>query len=159
MNYNLSMSINSKVAGNVIKILADLPDFLRKSMLRSKLQDFYLMEETDKHETISLALKAASTIEGCTLSVLMKTWMEVLSEFDGVRITNIIRIYCEEILMNPRAIENLNIESLINVFCSIEDKQSEKLADCLKEVILSFPKRYELLKIIPTPALKILKIE
>jgi hypothetical protein len=153
------MSINSKVAGNIIKILADLPDFLRKSMLRSKLQEFYLMEEPDKHETISLALNAASTIEGSTLSVLMKTWMEVLSEFDGVRITNMIRIYCEEILMNPRAIENLNMESLIDGFCSIEDKQSEKLADCLKEVILSFPKRYELLKIIPEPALKILKIE
>jgi hypothetical protein len=153
------MSINSKVAGNIIKILADLPDFLRKSMLRSKLQEFYLLEDPDKHETISLALNAASTIEGNTLSVLMKTWMEVLSEFDGVRITNMIRIYCEEILMNPRAIENLNIESLIDGFCSIEDKQSEKLADCLKEVILSFPKRYELLKIIPEPALKILKIE
>jgi hypothetical protein len=153
------MSTNSKVARNIIKILADLPDFLRKSMLRSKLQEFYLMEEPDKHETISLALNAASTIEGSTLSVLMKTWMEVLSEFDGVRITNMIRIYCEEILMNPRAIENLNMESLIDGFCSIEDKQSEKLADCLKEVILSFPKRYELLKIIPEPALKILKIE
>jgi hypothetical protein len=153
------MSINSKVAGNIIKILADLPDFLRKSMLRSKLQEFYLLEDPDKHETISLALNAASTIEGNTLSVLMKTWMEVLSEFDGVRITNMIRIYCEEILMNPRAIENLNIECLIDGFCSIEDKQSEKLADCLKEVILSFPKRYELLKIIPEPALKILKIE
>jgi|SRR6187200_114789 hypothetical protein len=153
------MSINSKVAGNIIKILADLPDFLRKSMLRSKLQEFYLMEEPDKHETISLALNAAFTIQGNTLSVLMKTWMEVLSEFDGVRITTMIRIYCEEILMNPRAIENLNIESLIDGFCSIEDKQSEKLADCLKEVILSFPKRYELLKIIPKPALKILKIE
>jgi hypothetical protein len=153
------MSINSKVAGNIIKILADLPDFLRKSMLRSKLQEFYLMEEPDKHETISLALNAAFTIQGSTLSVLMKTWMEVLSEFDGVRITTMIRIYCEEILMNPRAIENLNIESLIDGFCSIEDKQREKLADCLKEVILSFPKRYELLKIIPKPALKILKIE
>ena len=153
------MSINSRVAGNIIKILADLPDFLRKSMLRSKLQEFYLMEEPDKHETISLALNAAFTIQGSTLSVLMKTWMEVLSEFDGVRITTMIRIYCEEILMNPRAIENLNIESLIDGFCSIEDKQSEKLADCLKEVILSFPKRYELLKIIPKPALKILKIE
>ena len=147
------------MAGNIIIILANLPDFLRKSMLRSKLQEFYLMEEPDKHETISLALNAAFTIQGSTLSVLMKTWMEVLSEFDGVRITTMIRIYCEEILMNPRAIENLNIESLIDGFCSIEDKQSEKLADCLKEVILSFPKRYELLKIIPKPALKILKIE
>ena len=114
------MSINSKVAGNIIKILADLPGFLRKSMLRSKLQEFYLMEEPDKHETISLALNAAFTIQGSTLSVLMKTWMEVLSEFDGARITTMIRIYCEEILMNPRAIENLNIEPQVNYqLCNI----------------------------------------
>jgi hypothetical protein len=147
------------MAGNIIIILANLPDFLRKSMLQSKLEEFYLMEDPDKHETITMALTAASKIQVNTLSVLMKTWMEILSEFDGVRITSMIRIYCEEILMNPRAIENLNMESLIDGFCSIEDKQSEKLADCLKEVILSFPKRYELLKIIPKPALKILKIE
>jgi hypothetical protein len=148
------VSINSKIAGNIIKILANLPDFLRKSMLQTKLREFYLMEERDKHETISMALKAASTIEASVLSVLMKTWMEVLSEFDGVRISNMIRIYCEEILMNPKAIENLN-----NVFCSLQDKQKEKLADCLKEVILSFPNRYELLEIIPKPALEILKIK
>ncbi|MGC2429296.1 MAG: hypothetical protein WA421_19855 [Nitrososphaeraceae archaeon] len=147
------------MAGNIIKILANLPDFLRKSMLQTKLREFYLMEERDKHETISMVLKAASTIEASVLSVLMKTWMEVLSEFDGVRISNMVRIYCEEILMNPKAIENLNIESLINVFCSLQDKQKEKLADCLKEVILSFPNRYELLEIIPKPALKILKIK
>jgi hypothetical protein len=153
------VSINSKMAGNIIIILANLPDFLRKSMLQSKLEEFYLMEDPDKHETIIMALTAASKIQVNTLSVLMKTWMEILSEFDGVRITSMIRIYCEEILMNPKAIENLNIESLIDVFCSIQDKQKEKLSDCLKEVILSFPKRYELLKIIPKPALKILKIE
>ena len=117
------------------------------------------MEDPDKHETITMALTAASKIQVNTLSVLMKTWMEILSEFDGVRITSMIRIYCEEILMNPRALENLNIECLIDGFCSIEDKQSEKLADCLKEVILSFPNRYELLEIIPKPALKILKIK
>ena len=147
------------MAGNIIRILANLPEFLRKSMLQSKLQEFYLMEEFDKHETVSMALKAASTMEVSTLSILMKSWMETLSEFDGVKITDMIRIYCEEILMNPKAIENLNIESLIDVFSSIQDKQKEKLADCLKEVILSLPKRYELLKIIPKPALKILKIE
>lgn len=147
------------MAGNIIKILANLPDFLRKSMLESKLQEFYLMEEPDKHETISMALKAASTIEVSVLSILMKTWMEVLSELDGVRITNMIRIYCEEILKNPTTVENLNIESMIYVFSSLQKKQKEKLTDCLKEVILSFPNRYEMLKIIPRPALKILKME
>ena len=147
------------MAGNIIKILANLPDFLRKSMLQSKLQEFYLMEEPDKHETIFMALKAASTIEASVLSVLMKTWMEVLSELDGVRITNMIRIYCEEILKNPTTVENLNIESLTDVFSSLQKEQKERLTDCLKEVILSFPNRCEMLKIIPRPALKILKME
>ena len=52
------MSIDSKMAGNIIKILANIPDFLRKSMLQTKLREFYSMEEPDKHETISMVLKA-----------------------------------------------------------------------------------------------------
>ena len=61
------------MAGNIIIILANLPDFLRKSMLQSKLEEFYLMEDPDKHETITMALTAASKIQVNTLSVLMKT--------------------------------------------------------------------------------------
>jgi hypothetical protein len=153
------MSIDPKMAGNIIQILANMPDFLRKSMLRSKVQEFYSMRNLDKHETISTALKALPSLEGRQLSVLTKTWLEVLSEFDGLKITVMLRVYCEELLRNPQILEKLKIELMIDVFSSLPDKRKEKLADCLKEVIFSFPEIDEILKIIPKPALEILNIE
>lgn len=153
------MSIDPKMAGNIIQILANMPDFLRKSMLRSKVQEFYSMRNLDKHETISTALKALPSLEGRKLSVLTKTWLEVLSEFDGLKITVMLRVYCEELLRNPQILEKLEIELMIHVFSSLPDKRKEKLADCLKEVIFSFPEIDEILKIIPKPALEILNID
>jgi hypothetical protein len=153
------MSIDPKMAGNIIQILANMPDFLRKSMLRGKVQEFYSMRNLDKHETVSAALKALPSLEGRKLSVLTKTWLEVLSEFEGLKITVILRVYCEELLRNPQILEKLEIELMIDVFSSLPDKRKEKLADCLKEVIFSFPEIDEILKIIPKPALEILNIE
>ena len=147
------------MAGNIIQILANMPDFLRKSMLRGKVQEFYSMRNLDKHETISAALKALPSLEGRKLSVLTKTWLEVLSEFESLKITVILRVYCEELLRNPQILEKLEIELMIDVFSSLPDKRKEKLADCLKEVIFSFPEIDEILKIIPKPALEILNIE
>jgi hypothetical protein len=43
-------------AGNIIHILADLPDFLRKQMLQNRLKEFYEMSDDEKSEIISLAL-------------------------------------------------------------------------------------------------------
>ena len=153
------MSTDPKMARNIIQILANTPDFLRKSMLRSKVQEFYSMSNLDKHQTISTTLKALPSLEGRKLSVLAKTWLEVLSEFEGLKITGMLRVYCEELLRNPQTLEKLDIELMTDIFSSLPDKRREKLADCLKEVIFSFPDINEILKIIPKPALEILNIE
>ena len=85
--------------------------------------------------------------------------MEVLSEFEGIKVTTMFRIYCEELLRNPDYIKSLDIEFLMCAFSSLDDGRKEYLADCLKEAILWFPKRTELLNMIPKPALKMLNIQ
>jgi hypothetical protein len=159
MTLDLSMTADSRMAGNIIQILADLPEFLRKSMIRSRLLEFCSMTGPDKHVTISASLEALSSLENVKLQQLMKTWLEILAEFEGSKITNIFRLYCEEILKNRLAVENLDIQSLIDVFSSLQEWEREKLVDCLKEVVFSFPNRTEVLKIIPKPLLKLLKME
>ena len=47
----------NNAVGNIIHILADLPDFLRKPMLRNRLKEFYEMRDDEKRETISMALE------------------------------------------------------------------------------------------------------
>ena len=116
------------------------------------------MGNLDKHETISTTLKALPLVEGKKLSMLTKTWLEVLSEFEGSKITGILKMYFEELLKNPQIIEKLEIQLMTNVFSSLPYERKEKLADCLKEVIFFFPKTNEILKVIPKPALEILKI-
>ena len=153
------MSVDPKLAGNVIQILANIPDFLRRPILQRKLEEFYSMADDDKHETISLILKAIALTEHTKLSVLTKTWMDVLSEFEGIKVTTMFRVYCEELLRNPDYIKSLDIEFLMCAFSSLDDGQKEHLADCLKEAILWFPKRTELLNMIPKPALKMLNIQ
>ena len=159
MTLDLSMEADSRMAGNIIQILADLPEFLRKSMVRSRLLEFYSMADADKHVTISSSLEALPFLGRVKLQQLMKTWLEVLLEFQGSQITDIFRLYCEEILNNRPVIDNLDVKSLIDIFLSLQEWEKEKLADCLKEVIFSFPNKTEVLSVIPQSLLKVLKIE
>jgi hypothetical protein len=153
------MSIDPKFAGNVIQVLTNLPDFLRKLMLRNKLQEFYSMTDLDKHETISTALNTLPLVDSKKLSMLTKTWLEVLSEFEGVKTTNMFRIYCEEFLKNSTIIEKLDIKLMTDVFSLLPYRNRKMLSDCLKEAIFSLPKTKEIVRIIPKPVLKILEME
>jgi hypothetical protein len=153
------MSIDPKFAGNVIQVLTNLPDFLRKLMLRNKLQEFYSMTDLDKHETISTALNTLPLVDSKKLSMLTKTWLEVLSEFEGVKITSMFRIYCEEFLKNSTIIEKLDIKLMTDAFSSLPYRNRKMLTDCLKEAIFSLPKTKEIVRIIPKPVLKILEME
>jgi hypothetical protein len=144
----------SNAAGNIIQILANLPDFLRKPMLQNRLKEFYALSDNDKSETISMALSAAPTIDPNKLSVLFRTWLEILSEFDAEKRAIMFQIYCKQILQNTRLIEKLNFRSLTATFLSLDQKQQERITDSLQEVLFSFPNRYEILKLVPEDSLK-----
>lgn len=144
----------SKAAGNIILILANLPDFLRKPMLQNRLKEFYGMSDEDKRDTISLALSAAPAIDPAKLSVLFKTWLEILSEFDAEKRGIMFQIYCKQILSNLRSIEKLDFKSLTATFLSLDQKQRERIIDSLKEVLFSVPNRNEILKMVPEDSLK-----
>jgi hypothetical protein len=136
-------------AGNIIQILANLPDFLRKPMLQKRLREFFDMSEADRRETIALALSAAHTIDPAKLSVLVKTWLEVLAEFDANERSMIFGTYCRQILEQPESLQKLDFQSLTGTFMSLGERQKEILADTLKEVLLGLPRRKEVLALIP----------
>ncbi len=144
----------SDAAGNIIQILANLPDFLRKPMLQSRLKEFYAMSDEDRGETIALALSAAPGIDPVKLSVLFRTWLEVLAEFDSEKRAIMFHTYCRQILKSPRPIEKLDFNSLTATFLSLDQKQRERIADSLKEVLFSLPDRNEILKMVPEGSLR-----
>ena len=141
-------------AVNIIQILANLPDFLRKPMLQSRLKEFYTMSDEDRSETISMALSAAPGIEPAKLAVLFRTWLEILSEFDSEKRATMFQTYCRQILASPRSIEKLDFNSLTATFLSLDQRQRERITDSLHEVLFSFPNRNEILRLVPEDSLR-----
>ena len=146
-------------AVNIIHILADLPDFLREPVLRKKLQEFYIYDESDKRETISTALNAASSIEAKKLNVLVKSWMEVLSELDTSRIFTMLTLYCDEILKDRSVLKNLNFDSVVQAFMTLNEVKKVKFIYCLKEAMFSVPNRHKIIQMLPITAREILDIK
>lgn len=146
-------------AANIIQILANLPDFLRKPMLQSRLKEFFSMTEDDKREVISMALAAAPSIDPTKLAVLVRTWLEVLSEFDPEQRMILFRIYIQQILAEPKSIQSLDFGSLTRTFTSLEGKQQERMIDSLHEVLFALPNRREMLRLIPEDAQRALKLK
>ena len=144
----------NNLSGNIIQILADLPDFLRKQMLQSRLKEFYEMRDEEKSELINMVLAAAHTIDPNKLSVLFKTWLELLSEFDSEKRRIMFQIYCMQILANPYSIAKLDFRSLTNAFASLNQVQRERITDSLHEVLLGLPNNSKILKMIPEHSLK-----
>jgi hypothetical protein len=136
-------------AGNIIQILANLPDFLRKPMLQKRLTEFFDMADADQQETIALALSAAPTIDQNKLSVLVKTWLEVLAGFDSEKRTAIFSVYCTQIASKLDSIARLNFQALAGAFLSLGEKEREILSDSFKEVLLLIPARSRILGAIP----------
>ena len=146
-------------AVNIIHILADLPDFLREPVLRKKLQEFYIYDESDKRETISTALNAASSVEAEKLNVLVKSWMEVLSELDTSRIFTMLTLYCDEILKDRSVLKNLNFDSVVQAFMTLDEVKKVKFIYCLKEAMFSVPNRHKIIQMLPITAREILEIK
>lgn len=143
----------------MLQILADLPDFLREQIIRKRLQEFVIFEESDKRETISMALKAASSIDEHKLTVLAKTWMDVLSQFDPITIVLMLRLYCEEISKDQTTVEKLNMDCLIQAFTTLDEAKKQKFIDCLKESMFCIPNRHKIIDIMPSAAIEILEMK
>jgi hypothetical protein len=153
------VTLGSKAAVNIIHILADLPDFLREPVLRKKLQEFYMYDESAKRETISMALIAASSIEAKKLNVLVKSWVEVLSELDNGRILTMLIFYCDEILKDRSVLEKLNFDSVVQAFMTLDEVKKLKFIYCLKEAMFSVPDRHKIIQMLPITAREILEIK
>ena len=150
---------DSDAAGNIIQILANLPDFLRKPMMQGRLKEFFAMTESDKRETISMALAAAPKIDPGKLAVLVKTWLEIISEFDPDKRSILFRIYSQQVLSNPDSVRRLDFGPLTDTFNSLGERQQSSIVDSLHETLFSLPNRQAIMDLIPEPTLRALKLK
>lgn len=150
---------DSNIAGNIIQILAGLPEFLRKPMLKNRLAEFFALPEDERKETVTNALNAAPTIDLKILSNLVKTWMEVLCEFDEDKRKAIFGAYVNVIAASPDILSKLNVDGLISTFNMLPDDKKELLVNSLQGLINDLPddKKSKFVDAIPETVKKTLK--
>jgi hypothetical protein len=124
-------------AGNIIVILANLPEFLRKPILQKRLNEFFSMSQEDRKEIINNALQAGPTIRFDKFSTLFKSWLEILCNFSEEKRTIMFTTYITEILGNPQKIIQFNLDGILESYLSLTREQKDIISDTIKKIINS----------------------
>ena len=121
-------------AGNIIVILANLPDFLRTPILKKRMMEFFSMSESDKDEMINNALDAGHTIPFPNFAKLFKTWLEVLAEINIENREDMFSNYFKHILISPEKIILFNLDAIFEIFLQVDTKKQQILISSIKTV-------------------------
>ena len=143
-------------AGNIIVILANLPDFLRKPILKKRMMEFFSMSEPDKSEIINNALDAGPTIPFPNFSKLFKTWLEVLCTISEENRHAMFSNYIKHIVNSPQKIIVFNLDGIFEIFLSLEQVNQEIISVSVQNVVknLDDDSKRKLVLVIPENARK-----
>ena len=141
-------------AGNIIVILANLPDFLRKPILKKRMMEFFSMSEPDKSEIINNALDAGPTITFPNFSKLFKTWLEVLCTISEENRHDMFSNYVKHIVNSPQKIISFNLDGILEIFLSLEQTNQEIISASVQNVVkdLDDDSKRKLLLVFPESA-------
>jgi len=140
---------------NLLFIIANLPDFLKLSVCRTKTKELVEMTESEKKEAMVKSLSSINLIQRDKLVGLTKTWMKVISEIEPDELTEILNCYLL-ILDSVKLFNKIDSKFILNTFLSLEVDERNKLMVCLKEALFLNPNRQNILKIIPTNLAKVI---
>lgn len=141
-------------AGNIIVVLANLPNFLRKPILEKRMSEFFSMQDDEKKEIINNALEAGPTIPFPNFSILFKTWLEILAMFPKERRVELFSRYIDEVSRSPEKLINFNLDGILEIFLSLDSEKKETLAHTVKEIIVNLDetRKRRILLVIPDNA-------
>ena len=147
-------------AGNIIVVLANLPDFLRTPILKKRMLEFFEMSDPEKKQLIVNALEAGPSIPFANFSKLFKTWLEILTVLPEEQRTGLFEGYIKEISEHPQKLIAFNLEGILEVYLNLDNEKKEIISQSVKKIINNFEneKRRKLLLIIPDNAQKHLNL-
>jgi len=151
----MSNNSNDGDIENLLFIIANLPDFLKLSVCRTKAKELVEMTESEKKETMIRALTSINLINQDKLVKLTKTWMKVISEIEPYELTRILLSYLV-ILDSVKFFDKLDPKLILNTFSSLEEAERDKLLVCIKEALFLNPNRGKIMKNIPTNLAKVI---
>ena len=117
--------------GDIIRILSNLPDFLRESMMRSRLQELCAKDSKTQDEFIDSILDGLSSADKETLTKVIRTWLVVVSKLGSF--SSFISRY-----KNDSSMYESNYSAvLLDEYQSLRDDQRGVLRDHLVEAALN----------------------
>jgi len=152
----LTILTEPNYAGNIIVILANLPDFLRKPILKKRMMEFFSMSEPEKSEIINNALDAGPTIPFPNFSKLFKTWLEVLCTISEENRHDMFSNYIKHIVNSPQKIISFNLDGILEIFLSLEQTNQEIISASVQNVVkdLDDDSKRKMLLVLPESARK-----
>ena len=153
----ISMS-EPNYAGNIIIVLANLPDFLRKPILKKRMMEFFTMSEPEKLEIINNALDAGPTIPFPNFSKLFKTWLEVLCTVSEENRQMMFSNYIKQIVKSPEKIIAFNLDGILEIFLSIDSSNQQIISFSIQNLVKNMDddSKKKLLLLIPENARRII---
>ena len=145
-------------AGNIIIVLANLPDFLRKPILKKRMMEFFSMSESEKSEIINNALEAGPTIPFPNFSKLFKTWLEVLCAISEENRHDMFSNYIKHIINSPQKIIAFNLDGILEIFLSLEHTNQNIISTSIQNVFknLDQDSKRKLVLLVPENARKLI---
>ncbi len=128
-------------AGNIIVILASLPDFLRTPILKKRMIEFFLMTDEEKNEIVSNALEAGPTIPFPNFSKLFKTWLQVLSTFSEEQRTTLFLSYITQFIDSPEKLINFNLDGILETYLTLDEPQQKIIASSVQGIFLKLDEK------------------
>jgi hypothetical protein len=147
-------------AGNIIVNLANLPDFLRKPILKKRMMEFFTLSVPEKEEVINNALEAGPTIPFPNFSKLFKTWLEILTTLTEEEREGLFNAYITEITQSPQKLITFNLDGILEIYLSLDEEKKRILAQTIKKIItnLEEERKRRVLLVIPDNAKKHLNL-
>jgi hypothetical protein len=140
---------------NLIFIIANLPEFLKTSVCKTKIKELIEMSESEKKETMIRSLSSLNLVDENKLIDLTKTWMKLISEIEPDNLTQILHCYLVT-LSSVKIFDKVDPKLILDIFSSLEDNQRNKLMVCLKEALFLNPNRDQVLENIPATLTKVI---
>jgi hypothetical protein len=134
---------------NIVLILSKLPEFLRESMMRSRLEELAAMDSKTREEFIDSILIGLILAEEDALRKVIRTWLIVVSRLESNKVVTIFTACMNIYKKNPNLCERDYFTILLEVYQSLDENQRTILRDCLVEVVFNQHLSKQILRTVP----------
>jgi hypothetical protein len=134
---------------DIIRILSRLPDFLRESMMKSRLQELCAKDSKAQDEFIDSILDGLSSADKETLTKVIRTWLVVVSKLESSKVSTIFSSFISRYENDPSMYESNYSAILLEEYQSLKDDQRIVLRDHLVEAALNQYRGRQLMLTLP----------